>query len=77
MIKDEAYFLSQKGLNIDLLNWMYAEIQLNIVKGIAKSSETDIRKKAEEISNQSISYEDLCWKISELNVLIAKNLIKI
>jgi len=74
-IKEAAYFLAEKGQNMDQLHWMYAEIQLKLMKGASKISETDITKKAKEISEQSISYEDLCWKISELNVLIDKNLI--
>lgn len=76
-IKEEAYFLAEKGHNIDLLNWMYAENQLKILKGIPTISKTDITKKAKEVSKQSISNEELCWKISELKVLIEKDLIKI
>jgi hypothetical protein len=74
-IKDAAYFLSEKGLAIEVLNWLYAETQLKISKGVSKVSEAEIKKKAEEISSQSLSYEDLCWKISELNILIEKKLI--
>ncbi len=71
-IRVDAYFLSQRGLSYDLICWMLAETQLNIMKGLGNVSENEIREKAEQVFKSSSSYDELCWLISELNCLIRK-----
>ncbi len=71
-IRVDAFFLSQRGLSYDLLCWMLAETQLNIMKGSGKVSENEIREKAEQVFKSSSTYDELCWLIAELNVIIRK-----
>ncbi len=76
-IQDAAYFYSQKGFSYDDLCWLYAEVQLVILKGDSTISKDEIKKKAEEINAMNLSPDELCWKMAELNILIEKNMFKI
>lgn len=51
---------------------MLAEKELIIQKGNKNVSENDVKKKAEEIFRSSSTYDELCWLIAELNILVEK-----
>ncbi len=75
-IQEAAYFLSRKGFSYDELCWMYAEVQLVILKGYSTISKDEIKTKAEEINAMNLSPDELCWKTAELNILIEKKIFK-
>jgi hypothetical protein len=56
---------------------MLAEKQLIISKGDENVTENDIRGKAEEIFHSTCSYDELCWLISELKILVEEHILKL
>lgn len=56
---------------------MLAEKQLIISKGDENVTENDIREKAEEIFHSTCSYDELCWLISELKILVEEHILKL
>ncbi len=77
-IQEVAYFFSREGISYDELCWLYAEVQLLILKGDSMIiSKDEIKFKAEEINRMNFSQEELCWKTAELNILIEKRVFKI
>jgi hypothetical protein len=56
---------------------MLAEKQVIIQKGDENVTENDIRQKAEEIFRSSCSYDELCWLIAELNILVDKKYLEL
>ncbi|MFX1596964.1 MAG: hypothetical protein ACFFBK_12980, partial [Promethearchaeota archaeon] len=69
-IREAAYYLALKHLSYEVLCWSLAEkIQK---KNISISSIEDIRKTAEEISNSSKTYDELCWLNAELEISTKK-----
>ncbi len=75
-IQDAAYFFSQKGFSYDELCWMYAEVQLIVLKGDSTISKDEIKSKAGEINALNLSPDELCWKTAELDILIEKKMFK-
>ncbi|MFX0031711.1 MAG: hypothetical protein ACFE8E_05720 [Candidatus Hodarchaeota archaeon] len=69
-----AYELAQKNNDYKELCRKLASMQLSIIKG--KITENQIKKKAEEIFKSSATYEEVCWLISELDILSKKNFFK-
>ena len=67
-----AYELSQEKKSYDELCKELAKAQLSIIKGKNKVTAAEINKKAKEIHKSSSTYEELCWLISELNLLLNK-----
>ena len=67
-----AYELSQKKKSYEDLCKELAKAQLSIIKGKSKVTAAEINKKAKEIHKSSSTYEELCWLISELNLLLKK-----
>ena len=72
-IDNSAYNLSDELIPYDVLCWELAEYQLIFEKGKGKYSERDVIKRAEEIFDLSLSYEDICWLISGLKVYIERS----
>ena len=68
-----AHNLLQKNESYKNLCKKLAELQLIILKGKGKASESEIKKKTEEIRKSSSTEKELCWLIAELNLLIEKN----
>ncbi len=73
-IQEAAYFTSLKNFSYDELCWFLAEKIERISLGMATLD--DIRKKAEEIFNSSITYDELCWLNGEIDILLSKGLIQ-
>ncbi|MFW9948382.1 MAG: hypothetical protein ACFFDX_16265 [Candidatus Odinarchaeota archaeon] len=71
-----AYELAQKNKDYKSLCRDLAKLQLSIIKGRAKPSESEIKNKTEEIFRSSSTYEEVCWLISELKILSSKNYFK-
>ena len=72
-IREAAYYLSLKNPSYEDLCWSLAEkIQK---KNISMPTIEDIRKKAEEISNSSKTYGELCWLNAEFDISIKKELL--
>ncbi|MHA2182192.1 MAG: hypothetical protein ACXAAH_12300 [Promethearchaeota archaeon] len=65
-----AHRLSQEGISYEDLSRRMAELQVMLLKG--EAAEKEIVKKTKEILNSSSSYEELCWLVSELEILIEK-----
>jgi predicted DNA-binding antitoxin AbrB/MazE fold protein len=65
-----AHKLSQEGISYEDLSRRMAKSQLMLLKG--KAMEKEIVKKTKEILNSSSTYEELCWLVSELEILIKK-----
>lgn len=71
-----AYNLSQQNKNYKDLCKELAKLQLSIVKGKSRLSETEINKKSKEIFESSTTYEEVCWLISQLKILADKDYFK-
>ncbi len=63
-----AYYLSQKGLKIDELCYIFAEKRLSSQKDGKKPSDSEVKKMAGEINSWGKNYDELCWSIAELDV---------
>ncbi|MFX1454652.1 MAG: hypothetical protein ACFFDB_04695 [Promethearchaeota archaeon] len=70
----KAHKLSQTGISYGNLSKRLAKLQLILLKG--KAPTTEIKKKADNILKSSSTYEELCWLISELEILIEKKKIE-
>ena len=53
-----------------------AELQIKFLMGKKKLTEKEIEKKKEEIFQSSATYDELCWLIAELNILMEKKSLK-
>lgn len=71
-----TYELVQKKKDYKLLCRELAELQLSILEGLDKISESKINKKSQEIFKSTSTYEEVCWLISELKILSTKNYFK-
>jgi len=71
-----AHELSQEKKKYDDLCKELARAQLRILKGKTNISAAEINKKAKEIHKSSSTYEELCWLIAELNLLLKKESFK-
>lgn len=71
-----TYELVQKKKDYKQLCKELAEMQLSLIEGKNKVSESRIKKKSEEIFKSSSTYEEICWLISELKILSRKNYFK-
>ncbi|MFX1314827.1 MAG: hypothetical protein ACFE9T_03120 [Promethearchaeota archaeon] len=69
-----AYNLSQEKKSYKELCRTLAEIQLKLMKGNKKLTETEINKKSNDIFKSSSTYEELCWLIAELSMMSKKKL---
>ncbi len=70
-IREDAYYLSQKGYTYDELCWILSE---RIQKmSLEMPSIEDIKRKAEEVFHSSCSYDELCWLNAEMDHLIKKS----
>jgi hypothetical protein len=72
----KAHNLSQAGISYEDLSRQLAKFQLILLKGKTKPSTIEIKKKTEEILKSSTSYEELCWLVSELEILTEKKKIE-
>lgn len=71
-----AYELTQKNKGYKGLCRDLAKLQLSILKGEKKITESEIKNKTEEIFKSSSTYEEVCWLISELKILSGKDFFK-
>lgn len=67
-----AHKLSTEKVPYEKLSRQLAALQLTLLKGNKKPTEAEITKKTKEILKSSSTYEELCWLISELDILIKK-----
>jgi hypothetical protein len=65
-----AHNLSQEKKSYKELCRILADKQFILLKGNKKPSEKEIEKKTKEIFESSSTYEELCWLIAELDILI-------
>ncbi|MFW9824824.1 MAG: hypothetical protein ACFFE4_17915 [Candidatus Thorarchaeota archaeon] len=72
----KAHNLSQAGISYEDLSRQLAKLQLILLKGKSEPSTTEIKKKTEEILKSSTTYEELCWLVSELEILTEKKKIE-
>jgi predicted DNA-binding antitoxin AbrB/MazE fold protein len=68
----KAHNLSQEGISYEDLSKRLAESQLILLTGKSKPPEAEIKKKTQEILKSSSTFEELCWLVSELEILIEK-----
>jgi len=67
-----AHKLSSEVVSYEDLSKRLAELQLTLINVNKKPSEKEISKKTKEILQSSSTYEELCWLVSELEILIEK-----
>ncbi|MFX1376917.1 MAG: hypothetical protein ACFFA0_14015 [Promethearchaeota archaeon] len=67
-----AHKLSEEKVSYEDLSKRLAELQLILLKGNNKPSEKEINDKTKQILESSSTYEELCWLVSELKILIDK-----
>jgi hypothetical protein len=67
-----AHKLSEDKVPYEDLSRQLAELQLTLVGIDRKPSEIEISKKTNEILESSTTYEELCWLVSELKILVDK-----
>ena len=67
-----AHKLSNEKVSYEDLSRRLAELQLTILKVNKKPSEKEINKKTKDILKSSSTYEELCWIVSELEILKEK-----
>jgi hypothetical protein len=67
-----AHKLSNEKVSYEDLSRRLAELHLTLSKINKKPSEAEINKKTKEILNSSSTYEELCWLVSELEILKEK-----
>jgi predicted DNA-binding antitoxin AbrB/MazE fold protein len=68
----KAHTLSKEGISYENLAKRLAKSQLILLKGKVKLPEIEIKKKTEEIIKSSSTFKELCWLVSELEILIEK-----
>ncbi|MHA2122560.1 MAG: hypothetical protein ACW990_15265 [Promethearchaeota archaeon] len=68
--------LSQEKIPYDDLSKRLAKLQIVLINGNENPSLQEIEKKAEEINKSSSTYDELCWLVSELEILIEKKQLK-
>jgi len=71
-----AHKLALEKKSYDDLCKDLAKVQINIIKGKSKITAAEMNKKAKEIHKSSSTYEELCWLIAELNMLLKKKSFK-
>lgn len=71
-----AHKLSQEEIPYDELSKRLAKLQIVLLKGSKKPSQEEINRKADEIIKSSSTSEELCWLVSELEILIKKKQIE-
>ena len=64
--------LSNEKVSYEDLSRRLAELQLTLLKVNKEPSEKEINKKTKDILKSSSTYEELCWLVSELEILIEK-----
>lgn len=64
--------LSNENVSYEDLSRRLAELQLILLNVNKKPSENEINKKTKEILKSSSTFEELCWLVSELEILIEK-----
>jgi hypothetical protein len=67
-----AHNLSVDKVSYEELSRKLAELQLTLLKTTGKPSEKEITKKSNEILKSTATYEELCWLVSELKILVNK-----
>jgi len=67
-----AHKLSNEKVSYEDLSRRLAELQLTLLKVNKEPSEKEINKKTKDILKSSSTYEELCWIVSELEILIEK-----
>lgn len=67
-----AHKLSNEKVSYEDLSRRLAELQLTLLKVNKEPSEKEINKKTKEILKSSSTYEELCWLVSELEILKEK-----
>lgn len=71
-----TYELAQKKKGYKGLCRELAKLQLSITKGGKKITDSEVKKKTEDIFKSSSTYEEVCWLISELKILSGKDFFK-
>ncbi len=67
-----AHKLSKKNISYKNLCQLLAEMQMDFIKGPNKTNKSEILKKTQEIFESSSTYEEICWLITQLNVIANK-----
>jgi hypothetical protein len=67
-----AHNLSEDKVSYEDLSRQLAELQLTLLRVNGKPSEKEIIKKSNEILKSSTTYEELCWLVSEVKILVDK-----
>jgi len=67
-----AHKLSNEKVSYEDLSRRLAKLQLTLLKVNKEPSEKEINKKTEDILKSSSTYEELCWIVSELEILKEK-----
>lgn len=67
-----AHKLSEDKVSYEELSRQLAELQLTLLRTTGKPSEKDVTEKFNEILKSSTTYEELCWLVSELKILVNK-----
>ncbi|MFX1427776.1 MAG: hypothetical protein ACFFBE_15085 [Promethearchaeota archaeon] len=67
-----AHKLTENNVSYEDLSRQLAELQLTLLGLNKKPSEKEISDKTKEILESSTTYEELCWLVSELTILIEK-----
>lgn len=67
-----AHKLSNEKVSYEDLSRRLAELQLTLLKVNKEPSEKEINKKTKDILKSSSTYEELCWIVSELEILKEK-----
>lgn len=67
-----AHKLSEDQVSYEDLSRQLAELQLTLLRADKKPMEKNLIKKTNEILKSSTTYEELCWLVSELKILVDK-----
>lgn len=67
-----AHKLSEDKVSYEDLSRQLATLQLTLLRANGKPSEKEIIKKSNDILKSSTTYEELCWLVSELKILVDK-----
>jgi len=67
-----AHKLSNEKVSYEDLSRRLAELQLTLLKVNKEPSEKEINKKTKDILKSTSTYEELCWIVSELEILKEK-----
>ena len=68
LIELAVHNLLTEKLPYDDLCGKFAKLILIIGKGCGKFSDYDVNRKKDEISNSSLSYDEICWLVSQLKI---------